>query len=710
MHLHLSVKSCRQPTKSYQMPTNYKYLSLNPTLGEFRVLTLQPGSGTASIQCLIQTTSITTPTSYEALSYCWGDSSVTEDIELEGLRFAVTTNLFAALHSLRLEHSPRTLWIDAICINQGSVKERESQVGLMRKLYQQASRVVIWLGPSRPKTGPAFRFFSLLTPSGAATRLFGTYVTNEELLRQGELVANIHQALSSNSLLRECAQILFSDVLTRDWWHRAWIIQEAALAQSLLVKCGGDELDWDHFWGVTYDLFLACAFLDNFTGKFEDRIKRVLDFERMNTIQFFRSLTRRETRLPLSDLVVLSRMSRATDPKDMIYALLGLAQEGIDPILMPKYSPSISYIEVYTDLVEYCIFQDCSLDIITLSRQGVSTHGVPTWVPDWHVWSRTFDVNASDISADIMVEYPLISRYSDSENMQEHLRHQVMHGDVQSLRSPWRASADFPPDAVVSRRPAVTLTSKGLFVDTILEVSTYEFESSPHDWEHVMFESFGNAISQSGNHSVFSVIDCCNRLIFRSHKDSLEMIKTMSWTTWLMEWTLLWADFWFNCLLSYLICLCYRMMWARRYPPEHLSYVGGGDVVDAFAKTLFANQLSSGRFARDNFEGFWTGRAPNELLGGDAAYWSIMHSALITSVRCRRIFSTEDGYIGLAPSTALKGDLVCVLLGCSVPVVLREEGDHYIFIGECYTHGIMDGEAIDGAAANGFGVESFEIH
>jgi hypothetical protein len=63
-------------------------------------------------------------------------------------------------------------------------------------------------------------------------------------------------------------------------------------------------------------------------------------------------------------------MSRALDPKDLVYSLLGLVQDGTGsgPILVPKYSSLVSFMEVYTDLVEQSISQNKSLDIITTSR------------------------------------------------------------------------------------------------------------------------------------------------------------------------------------------------------------------------------------------------------------------------------------------------------------------------------------------------------
>jgi hypothetical protein len=61
----------------------------------------------------------------------------------------------------------------------------------------------------------------------------------------------------------------------------------------------------------------------------------------------------------------------------------------------------------------------------------------------------------------------------------------------------------------------------------------------------------------------------------------------------------------------------------------------------------------------------------------------------------RRLFRTPEGYIGIGPETMQPGDRVHILLGCSVPVVLRWLGDtsYYHLVGECYVDGVMDGEA-----------------
>jgi hypothetical protein len=68
----------------------------------------------------------------------------------------------------------------------------------------------------------------------------------------------------------------------------------------------------------------------------------------------------------------------------------------------------------------------------------------------------------------------------------------------------------------------------------------------------------------------------------------------------------------------------------------------------------------------------------------------------------RKYFTTSNGYMGLGPNTLQSGDIVCIPYGCKVPHVVRvvpetnlPEEKSYRLVGECYVHGIMDGEAIE---------------
>jgi hypothetical protein len=78
---------------------------------------------------------------YEALSYVWGPIEM-KSISLNGQSCDVRENLFDALVTLRHENQQRTLWVDAICINQDDMKERNHQVSRMGSIYSQAEKVV----------------------------------------------------------------------------------------------------------------------------------------------------------------------------------------------------------------------------------------------------------------------------------------------------------------------------------------------------------------------------------------------------------------------------------------------------------------------------------------------------------------------------------------------------------------------------------------
>jgi hypothetical protein len=94
---------------------------------------------------------------YEALSYYWGDSTRSHTVFVSGnYSLGITTNLSEALQYIRNEEKDVILWADAICIDQENLEERSCQVQLMSKIYQTATRVIIWLGPEDDYSRTAF--------------------------------------------------------------------------------------------------------------------------------------------------------------------------------------------------------------------------------------------------------------------------------------------------------------------------------------------------------------------------------------------------------------------------------------------------------------------------------------------------------------------------------------------------------------------------
>jgi hypothetical protein len=92
---------------------------------------------------------------YEALSYCWGDEANPGFLTCNGEKFPIRDNLNAGLRRLRLSDHTRILWVDAICINQLDLLEREQQVDFMRDIYRGSAQTLVWLGDSdRDSTSP----------------------------------------------------------------------------------------------------------------------------------------------------------------------------------------------------------------------------------------------------------------------------------------------------------------------------------------------------------------------------------------------------------------------------------------------------------------------------------------------------------------------------------------------------------------------------
>src|SRR5271170_5916354 len=113
---------------------------------EIRLVYHYPGTG-SEIQCTLEAVNLDGKPIFEALSYVWGRSDLSRKIYIDGKWLSVTDNLYAALIMLRpSEGAPRAVWVDAICVNQKDSKERNSQVRLMSKIYNQATRVIAWLG------------------------------------------------------------------------------------------------------------------------------------------------------------------------------------------------------------------------------------------------------------------------------------------------------------------------------------------------------------------------------------------------------------------------------------------------------------------------------------------------------------------------------------------------------------------------------------
>ncbi|KAE9364416.1 HET-domain-containing protein, partial [Stipitochalara longipes BDJ] len=206
---------------------NAIYPELDKTSNSIRILELQPDRrGNDLIRCNLIAVSLDDLPEYEALSYMWGepDGDAQFQIWVNGAPVRVRQNLWYALQRLRLKITGRRLWIDALCINQDNIEERNKQVAFMRHIYQHATFVVIWLGneiSNAEWTASPSNSLSLNPVRPLAT--FGE-VRNQWY--QGMNVPFVTTLLQSRySIFWEG----IAYICALPYWQRLWIVQEICL-------------------------------------------------------------------------------------------------------------------------------------------------------------------------------------------------------------------------------------------------------------------------------------------------------------------------------------------------------------------------------------------------------------------------------------------------------------------------------------------------
>ncbi|KAH8655346.1 heterokaryon incompatibility protein-domain-containing protein [Xylariales sp. PMI_506] len=163
---------------------------------------------------------------YTAISYCWGGNTGIHIITLNRQIFEVSDNLYRLLTILRDSgDDQRLLWIDQLCINQLDLNERNMQVSLMGFIYSSAEAVYAWLGEATATTNSGLAMLELLETCG----------TSSERMEKGQFISCTEDVLAKEEL---DGLVAVRDLLTREYWTRLWIVQEAVYARQLFFLCG----------------------------------------------------------------------------------------------------------------------------------------------------------------------------------------------------------------------------------------------------------------------------------------------------------------------------------------------------------------------------------------------------------------------------------------------------------------------------------------
>jgi hypothetical protein len=623
---------------------NYQYdpLPKDPKSKVIRVIDILPEHEAAILTLRVRTVDLADKPEYEAISYFWGPPVFDRKVVIEGQgSLYITPSLQRVLRQLRYADDVRTVWADAICINQKDIEERNAQVQLMRDVYRNSQCVTAWLGDA-----------TTISDVGLETvpRVIRA-LENKRQNRDPRMLRHLPDAAllkygfpQQNSWALKCLFQIFE----RPWFRRVWIIQELALAPKVYMLCGDTRVQWDDFvyvtsecWGnlVTYIDSSSSAMSINVTlGRYFANTIILATKEEVN----------QGIKPNLVNLVARSSAAQATDARDKVFALIGLAKErGMYAGVLgaPDYALKVEV--VYTNFAIENIKAYGNLDVLSLAHRPTvddkeDNLDLPSWVPNFN------NLSASD---------PL-TRLHDIVLPSQDLK-QIVIPFAATFRS-----VTEPSFSKENRR----LCLKGHIVDVILNTG---------DMMHHRYESEDAiAFSQRVHNTYASWESVSGARSGKRHppspsskpEDKGELLLDVYWQV--INGGMPDGDF----QLDYLSPM-------RAY---HIVSVGQ-TIKNRDCFQIVERIAGWVQSCQDWWRIQWGDHPAEQLVVPGIA-------------NCRRVGKTKTGRMALLPGGARAGDQIALLAGSKVPYVLRKEDGEvenqvWSLIGEAYVHGIMFGEA-----------------
>ncbi|KAI1750029.1 heterokaryon incompatibility protein-domain-containing protein [Xylaria castorea] len=622
---------------------------------DFRLVLLLPGDGSSDVHCQLLVSSLDHPPHFEALSYVWGDINDKVAITIEGQAHHVAKNLHVALRCLRYPDRARTLWVDALCINQNDPNERNHQVRLMGRIYTTANHVVAWMGQANHEDEDVIR---LVEASGGDPKLHWT-----------ELLASV-SLLSLVSFLRN------------PWWDRVWTAQEAVLARDLTFQYGHKSISRATMMGMLRSfhvhLYNCCisvteTWMDNRT-----EFKGALDLMWITELQLKPEIFRAgASGRSFCQAVSYFRHREATNLRDKVYGLLGIVDDA-------------QYITIDYDLPVELVYENSAREIITNSRtldlfshltaslrpekslcNDPTRKRLPSWVPNWNNGFST-------------ILHPSFGRVLRLETLSlfkacgSHLFKPVK-GDKQG-----------------------SLRVKGIMFDTVERISPCS-PSVPNNgvvWVvrlgGMPFDEKEKVIRSARNRHKFYHLEVIRdwRNMARVEEEP-EQPYPSGGTILEAFWRTLCLDVSSIRKKSQSDTRFYRADQEDRLAHDHFWLVGLRSLYDRPTRDQLLNN-------------------PQHQPDSNST-----ENHIIEAILDRRFIFSKKGYIGLAPNGVKEGDMICVLAGGHLPFVLRGVKTATnnssraeivcTIIGDAYLHGIMDGEVVNKVDEGGEKFRTFKL-
>jgi Heterokaryon incompatibility protein (HET) len=643
----------------------------------FRLIQLFPASDTGQdVFCELVPTDLEELPKYKALSYVWGDAASTRNIYIEGKPYPVTKNCYAALVCLRHQANQMTLWIDAICINQSDLVERNQQVNMMGNIYSKAEETLIWMGLNNTPGNLVSSLDKLRCVEKLAVNTIIDLTSSSDLNDPKARYNAILIEPAESEVLMVWAALI--EIFRHTWWTRLWVHQELVVAQKATVVVGLHAFAWEAF--LPLQEILEAIGWDSAAGFTE--LPRNVVIVYCNLLDscgyqslVFRSLAREneQLRLPRNqqrnldiasgklsrddpemldldarvaiDSLCSTRRYHCADPRDHVFALRGLLNDGE---ILAKADYTISTKELYARFARSFISIYQSTNILRLAgltwRSLSSSDGLgvcPSWVP----YLGTIDY----------IDYSLdkVSRPLTDFNRRVHFRAAKGLG-----RARESTIAENDEELSVFGYPVDVLDLLQPFFVEVSNMTLDDFIRSV--WQELPPNlPLSYPTGCDPKHALLRV------LIGNQHLEKGSMSPCQKWVSDIIAWIENEGSL-------------YEQRVPEIFVDNQHSPVAPSSMVPA--PSTSKNMLRPPGLQKIALE---------------------MKTSIKVATTGRKFLRTKRGFMGLAPQPAEVGDEVWILLGCEVPMLLRKCDDYYILVGECFVVGMMEGEQTKDLLASG---------
>jgi hypothetical protein len=634
-----------------------------------RILRLQPGSREDNIKITLDVTSLNKPVPYEALSYAWDSHHGNTIVSCHGTDIPVTNNCAAALRELRYEDRQRTLWIDAVCINQSSTDERNHQVAMMGKVYQNAQCVIVWLGEAKNRSDEAMMALetAALSSKSELPQLMEKfredfYGYSPSILLLGDricLLITLADPTTGSGSSHAASKPALHGLLNRPWMLRIWTVQEVAFAKNCIVRCGSAELSWRNFWQGSRVLSLSKGFvgLRHNIRQHDEAVELVRG---IGTARH--SLDYLVQKIP--EFMSFGRYKRATDERDRIFAVYYLLKHLGVPLPAPDYTISLQ--ECFTQAsIALTTYANPSYVLPFCPPSQISD--LPSWVTDWRTWvhrpsvphSSTNPTNSTGSLYEfrdrkelcLKGEVPLVIAAAGMRWRQDQSSTRTCYLNVSWLRS-WNSQV--LRDYVLNQMELVRMFRSWALVATGGSGNT----SLSHDDNVDAFLNI-DASRVSQQVDVYADLLCGDYLnLFRHLEHGREYVRA----------------------------------WALELLGEQTDLTNWGSQEKSFSAEHEAQKLMT-QYIKDHLD------SPEIIESAEFQSWCrvVEQPPLVTvfdrlrSFRSEGIvFRTSDGKIGIGPSNLQAGDEAVLFSGFAHVMVLRRDGDFHRVLGPAYMEGSVN--------------------